>query len=29
MPVAVEMAAILRGYVETGRKYVSDNPSDV
>lgn len=29
MPVAVEMASILRGYVETGRKYVSDNPSDV
>jgi membrane protein required for colicin V production len=29
MPVAVEMAAVLRGYVETGRKYVSDNPSDV
>jgi len=29
MPVAVDMAAILRGYVETGRKYVSDNPSDV
>jgi len=29
MPAAVEMAAVLRGYVETGRKYVSDNPSDV
>lgn len=29
MPVAVQMATVLRGYVETGRKYVSDNPSDV
>jgi membrane protein required for colicin V production len=29
MPVAVEMASVLRGYVETGRKYVADNPSDV
>ena len=29
MPVGEEMAGVLRGYVETGRKYVADNPSDV
>jgi membrane protein required for colicin V production len=28
MPVAQEMAGVLRGYVETGRKYVSENPPD-
>jgi len=26
MPVGQEMAGVLRGYVETGRKYVADNP---
>jgi len=28
MPVGQEMAGVLRGYVETGRKYVADYPSD-
>jgi membrane protein required for colicin V production len=28
MPLGEEMASVLRGYVETGRKYVSENPSD-
>jgi membrane protein required for colicin V production len=28
MPVGEEMAAVLRGYVETGRKYVTEPPSD-
>jgi len=26
MPVGLEMAGVLHGYVETGRKYVADNP---
>jgi membrane protein required for colicin V production len=29
LPLGEEMASVLRGYVETGRKYVSDNPSEV
>jgi membrane protein required for colicin V production len=28
MPLGEEMASVLRGYVETGRKYVSENPSE-
>jgi len=28
MPVGQEMAGVLRGYVETGRKYVADNPPE-
>jgi membrane protein required for colicin V production len=28
MPLGEEMASVLGGYVETGRKYVSENPSD-
>jgi len=28
MPFGEEMASVLRGYVETGRKYVSENPSE-
>jgi membrane protein required for colicin V production len=28
MPVGEEMAAVLRGYVETGRKLVTETPSD-
>lgn len=28
MPLGEEMASVLRGYVETGRKYVSEYPSD-
>jgi len=27
LPLGEEMATVLRGYVETGRKYVSENPS--
>jgi membrane protein required for colicin V production len=29
LPLGEEMASVLRGYVETGRKYVSDNPAAV
>jgi membrane protein required for colicin V production len=29
LPVGVEMASVLRGYVETGRQYVTENPSEV
>ena len=29
LPLGEEMASVLRGYVETGRKYVSENPSEV
>jgi membrane protein required for colicin V production len=28
MPVGQEMAGVLRGYVETGRKYVAENPPE-
>jgi membrane protein required for colicin V production len=28
LPLGEEMASVLRGYVETGRRYVSDNPSE-
>lgn len=28
MPVGQEMAGVLRGYVETGRKYVADTPPE-
>lgn len=28
LPLGEEMASVLRGYVETGRKYVSENPSE-
>jgi membrane protein required for colicin V production len=28
MPVGEEMAAVLRGYVETGREFVTDTPPD-
>jgi membrane protein required for colicin V production len=28
MPLGEEMASVLRGYVETGRKYVSEDPSE-
>jgi len=28
MPLGEEMASVLRGYVETGAKYVSDHPSE-
>ena len=28
MPGGLEMAGVLRGYVETGRKYVADNPPE-
>jgi membrane protein required for colicin V production len=28
VPAGQEMASVLRGYVETGRKYVTDTPSD-
>jgi membrane protein required for colicin V production len=29
LPLGTEMASILRGYVETGRQYVMENPSEV
>jgi membrane protein required for colicin V production len=29
LPLGEEMASVLRGYVETGMKYVSDNPSEL
>ena len=29
LPLGEEMASVLRGYVETGKKYVSENPSEV
>jgi membrane protein required for colicin V production len=29
LPLGEEMASVLRGYVETGRKYVSEYPSEV
>jgi len=29
LPLGEEMATVLRGYVETGRKYVTENPSAV
>jgi membrane protein required for colicin V production len=28
LPLGEEMAAVLRGYVETGKKYVSENPPE-
>jgi len=28
LPLGEEMATVLNGYVETGRKYVAENPSD-
>ena len=28
MPVGVEMAKVLRGYVETGREYVTETSAD-